>query len=77
MPNIHNNVIDISSFQTSKLDLTFFLAQLVSILRAKCSHKVVIRGNICLIFGYFFPKCTFLRLSNKIHFQPADVSTPQ
>ena len=53
--NIHNIIIDV--IQVSKMGLTTFLAQLVSILRAKL-QKVVIRGKdgTFLIFGHFFSK---------------------
>ena len=59
IPNIHNNIIDISSFQT---ELNVLFSSTGFYFKSKViadSHK----GKICfLIFRHFFLKCTFLRL---------------
>ena len=60
IPNIHNNINDISSFQAG-LNVLFsstgfyFKSKVI-----KGSHKG--EKYVSLIFGHFLPKCTFLRL---------------
>ena len=58
-PNIHNNIIDISSFQNGINDL---LSSTGFYLNWEWSYKGSQRKRSFLIFGGFFSKCTFLRL---------------
>ena len=64
VPNIHNKIIDISSFQTGLNVLFSSTGFYIKSKVIECS----IRGKICLlIFGHFLPKCTFLRLWHFFH----------